>query len=185
MSFNGFEINYIKNLFNIGETDKENISEKLPKEIYDFLYNNEHVKTIIDRIIYRKKTRARPFDSLIVTKFLTNEVNLKKLFEQLCENVSGSFLIYVDFHFLLTTKSDKTDLKLKFQHGSKSSSFNDTHKIVIEKDVQDFLNEFKNKTASDFLNESFINHRDLFDFHGSGFAPYALLGLVFTLQKIP
>lgn len=185
MSFNNFEIKYIEKLFKIGETDKENIAEKLPADIYDFLQNNEHVKTIIDRLIYRKKTRARPFDSLIVTKFLSKELNLKKLFELLCENVSGSFLIYVDFHFLLTTKSDKSDLKLKFQHGSKSSSFNDTHKIIIDKDVEEFLNEFKNKTYSDFLNDSFINHRDLFDFHGSGFAPYALLGLVFTLQKLP
>ena len=63
MSLKSFELDVIKKVFNIGETNQENLAEKLPADIYDFLKKNDNLKTIIDRLIYRPKTKYRPFDN--------------------------------------------------------------------------------------------------------------------------
>ena len=184
MSIKDFEIDFVKNILKIGEVTEENIEEQLPREVYDFLKTNENFKTIVDRCIYRKRTRARPFDSMIITKFMTEDFDVHKKFEEILSNISGHLLLYIDFHFLILVKSESGERVFKFQHGSKSSAFNETYKIVAEKDVDDLLKELNKKTFSDFLNESFINHRDIFEYHGSGFTPYMLLSLVFTIQKL-
>ena len=184
MSLRDFEIDFIRESLNIGETTKENISEKLPTEVYNFLLARENIKTIIDRLIYRKRTKSRPFDSLVVTKFLSEEINICKIFDEILSGISGKFLLYIDFHFLILVKSEKTERDFKFQHASKSSALNQTYKIFDEKDSSALLKELKDKTLSDFLNDSFINHRDLFEYHGSGFTPFMLLSLVFTVQKL-
>ena len=184
MSLKSFELDVIKKVFNIGETNQENLAEKLPADIYDFLKKNDNLKTIIDRLIYRPKTKYRPFDNLIVTKFLSGDLNLKKKFEEIFENISGNFLLYLDFHFIILVKSENHDRVFKFEHASKASALNETYKIVTNKDVEDFLEELNAKTLSDFLNDSFVNHRDLFAYQGSGFTPFMLLSLVFTVQKL-
>ena len=184
MTFKDFELEFIRKLFKIGATDSENINEKIPKDVYEFLKQNENIKTIIDRLLYRPRTRARPFDSVIVTKFLDREIKIRNIFEDLLSGISGEFLIYIDFHFLILTKSPDNERTFKFQHASKSSAFNETYKIFNDKDSNELLDELTNKTLSDFLNETFVNHRDLFEYHGSGFTPFSLLSLVFTVQKL-
>ena len=184
MSFTEFEIDFIKDLLKIGKTDKENISKKLPREIFEFLKEKDNIKTIIDRAIYRQKTKSRPFDSLIVTKFLHKEIDIKTIFSEILAGISGDFLLYIDFHFLILVKSENNERVFKFQHASKSSALNETYKIFDEKDSRELLKELSNKTLSDFLNDSFINHRDIFEYHGSGFSPFMLLSLVFTVQKL-
>lgn len=184
MSLKNFEIEFIRETLKIGQTDQENIVEKLPKDVYEFLKQRDNIRTIIDRVIHRKKTKSRPFDSLIVTKFLSEEMNITHAFDEILSGISGHFLLYIDFHFLILVKSENQDRVYKFQHASKSSSLNETYKIFDEKDCKDLLNELKNRTLSDFLNDSFINHRDLFEYQGSGFTPYMLFSLVFTIQKL-
>ena len=44
MSFTEFEIDFIKDLLKIGKTDKENISKKLPREIFEFLKEKDNIK---------------------------------------------------------------------------------------------------------------------------------------------
>ena len=185
MSLESFEIDFIKDILKIGKTDRENIRDKLPRDVFDFLKQNDNLRTVIDRIIHRKKTNSRPFDSLIVTKFLDEELDIKETFAEILSSISGNFLLYIDFHFLILTKSETNERNFKFQHASKSSALNDTYKLFEEKDSNELLEELSNKTLADFLNDSFINHRDLFEYHGSGFTPLMLLSLVFTLQKLP
>ena len=64
MSLESFEIDFIKDILKIGKTDRENIRDKLPRDVFDFLKQNDNLRTVIDRIIHRKKTKESPCNYL-------------------------------------------------------------------------------------------------------------------------
>ena len=88
-------------IFNFGETTIDNLQSQLHTDIYDFLRKKDNLNTIIDRKIIRDRTKAKPYDSAILTKYITRTFNASKAIEQLVQEISGRFLIYIDFHFLL------------------------------------------------------------------------------------
>ena len=183
--FNAEEKEIIKEVFNANVTS-ENIADYLPKEIFDFLKQKQKLKTIIDHLIIRPKNNFRPYESLQMTKFLTANFDFYKFFDELL-NLTGSLIVFVDAHFMIQcpSESDPDEIVLKLQRGSKASSFNDVIKISSDKDHELFLEQFKDLQPSDILNLCFKNHVDFFQYESSGLRPYALLGLLIHVQKLP
>jgi hypothetical protein len=183
--FNEEEKENIKEVFKQTVT-YENIGDYLPNEIYDFLKKKDKLRTIIDHLVIRPKNKFRPYDSLQMTKFLTPEFNFYKFFDELLD-MTGHLIVFVDAHFMIQCPSedDSNEIVLKFQRGSKASSFNEVIKISDDKDHDLFLEQFKDLQPADILNLCFQNHVDFFQYEGSGLRPYALLGLLVHIQKLP
>ena len=185
MSITIDECDFIKEIFK-KEMSDQNLESELEPGVYDFLSKQGNLNTISDRLIFSKKTKYRPYDSVIITKFLKSNFNVVDSISELAGYLSGNFLMYIDFHFLFICKNEEnTDEKFKFQYGSKASAMNQTHKIVTHEDYNDLINEFKNKTYADLLTDVFVNHVDLYDYSNSGLRPYQLLSLVIYIQKFP
>jgi hypothetical protein len=184
-SFDVEEREAIKNVFNKTVTMK-NIADYLPENVHEFLKKKEKLKTISDQLVIRQKNKYRPYDSLQMTKFLTPDFNFYSFFEELL-NLSGTLIIFVDAHFLIQCPSEENsdEIVLKFQRGSKASSFNEVFKISTDDNVMEFLDQFKDLQPYDILNMCFENHVDFFQYQGSGLRPYALLGLLIHVQKLP
>ena len=186
MSFTNEEKDYLTSLFKLHETTKENVIEKLRSHVYEFLEKNGNLGTIVDRGIFRTKNKYRPYDSLTVTKFLTEDFDIAKTISDAAGNITGNFLIYIDFHFLFLCNPEKDELEqFKFQFASKASAINETYKIVTTRDYRQLEAEFQDKSYSDMLNDAFLHHVNLYEYHESGLRPYQLLSLVIHLQKFP
>ena len=101
--------------------------------------------------------------------------------------MTGHLIVFVDAHFMIQcpSENDSSEVVLKFQRGSKASSFNEVIKISDDKDHELFLEQFKDLQPADILNLCFQNHVDFFQYEGSGLRPYALLGLLVHIQKLP
>ena len=80
---------------------------------------------------------------------------------------------------------DSIDFKenLKLQTASKMSHLNSTVSIETSDDAKNLLNEFDSMDQSDLLNNTFINHTDLYEYTNSGLRPYQLLSAVIHVQK--
>ena len=186
MSFTNDEKDYLTELFKLDETTKENVIEKLRPHVYEFLSQNGNLGTIVDKGIFRTKNTYRPYDSVTITKFLTENFDIAETISDVAGNITGSFLIYVDFHFLFLCNPDQNEMEeFKFQFASKASAINETYKIVTMNDYRALEAEFKNKSYSDLLNDAFVHHVDLYEYHESGLRPYQLLSLVIHVQKFP
>ena len=195
MTFNAEEKFQIEKIFPTEKT-VDTIEKHLPKDIFLFLKGQEYLRTISDKIVWRDANRYRPFSSCIITKFLGPNVNILKSLEQLLENIEFEFLLFLDFHFIVTCPSediDSCDLVdeiddsprvFKFQRGCKASAFNTTIKFSSISDTKSLLSSLENNGSGDFLKTAFKNHSDLFNFHGSDLRPYMLLSLIVHLQKI-
>ncbi len=187
-TFTVYERLLFDEMFNIGETSMDNIKSLLHPDVYDFLHDKGNLNTIIDRKILREKNKDKPYDALILTKFLNSTFDAGKAIVELVNEITGRFLIYIDFHFLYLAPpkdSDKEDEDLVFQSASKASSCNATIKITDKQDIEDFSSEFESQTQTDILNTVFQHHVDLFNYENSGLRPYQLLSLVIHLQKFP
>ena len=187
-SFNAEEKEFITSIFDEKITE-EKLENFLPEEAFNFLKKNSHLKTISDRLIFRDSNQYRPFSTCTITKFILPETNVVNFLTDLVEILTPDFLIFIDFHFLIQCPSSgdedsSEDLILKFQRGSKSSSINEILKISNSKDIDLLLEALKNNTNSDFLNQVFISHSELFEYRGSGLRPYLLLSLLVHIQKI-
>lgn len=187
MAFNAEEKEILNSIFE-KPTSPEKIRTILPDYIYEFLKKREFLGTINDKIFFRDANDFRPFSSCTLTKFLLPETKICEVLTEIAENLSPDFLIFVDFHFLISCKinedENSEDPVLKFQRGSKASCINDSIKITSVRDLENFTNGFKNFQTSDFLNEAFIHHSELFDYKGSGLRPHSLLALLVHVQKI-
>ena len=187
MTFNGEEKNFLNQIFEILTTE-EKLKTILPDYIFTFLKEKDHINTIQDRIIFREANDFRPFSTCIFTKFLLSEIDIKTLLTDLAEILAPPYLIFLDFHFLITCKGDEGDVSsepvFKLQRGSKASCINETIKIFNLSDLDNLLNSFKGFDTADFLNQAFITHSDLFDYRGSGLRPHSLLSLLVHVQKI-
>ena len=187
-AFNAEEKDLINSFFET-KIDEEKIQTVLPEDIFNFLKQNAHLKTIRDRVIFRDSNQYRTFSTCTLTKFILPETNVVHLLTELVESLTPDFLIFIDFHFLIQVPSSdeenpSDDLTLKFQRGSKTSSINEILKISNSKDLEGLLEPFKNFSNADFLNTVFISHSELFDYRGSGLRPYFLLSLLVHIQKI-
>ena len=187
MAFNAEEKDILNSIFE-KTTSPEKLRAILPDYIYDFLKTREFLGTISDKIFFRDANDFRPFSSCTLTKFLLPDLKISDLLTEIAENLSPDFLIFVDFHFLISCNinddQNSEDPVLKFQRGSKASCINDSIKITSVRDLDDFTNGYKNFQTSDFLNEAFIRHSELFDYKGSGLRPHSLLALLVHIQKI-
>ena len=175
-------------IFNVGETSMENIKSLLHPDVYEFLHKKNNLTTIVDRKILREKNIDKPYDALILTKFLNSNFNASKAVVELVNEITGRFLVYIDFHFLYLAPprdSDKEEEDLVFQSASKASACNATIKISEKADIDDFAKEFESQTETDILNMVFQHHSDLYEYQNSGLRPYQLLSLVVHLQKFP
>ena len=190
MAFNGEEKDFLNTIFE-NPTGEEKLKTILPDFVFDFLKSRNHINTIQDRIIFREANEFRPFSSCIFTKFILPETNLKEILTELVEIITPDYLLFVDFHFLVNcngkdNEGDDFDEEpvFKFQRGSKTSCINETIKMFNTSDLENFLQSFKGFQNSDFLNQAFISHSEIFDFRSSGLRPYCLLSLLVHLQKI-
>ena len=188
MAFNAEEKDFFSTIFE-KKTEEEKIKELLPENIYNFLRENDHLKTIKDRIFFKEANSFRPFSTCTFTKFITPDFDVRLLIAELGEILNPDFLIFIDFHFLIEVpnsaeESESEKLLLKFQRGSKTSSINEQIKISSSDDFDLLLSAIKNFTNADFLNEAFLTHSELFEYRGSGLRPYSLLSLLVHLQKI-
>ena len=163
----------------------DEIENHVSKDVYTFLKENKRLHTVADRVIISGINDYRITESCQITKFITPDVNIEDYLNKLTKLLVGPYLIFVDCHFLIQCPgTDDTDVVLKFQQGSKASSFNDIMKIYGEKDQSDFISQFKNLSAADILNECFISHVELFNYEWSGLMPFSLLSLLVHVQKI-
>ena len=128
---------------------------------------------------------------MTITKCLTPEFDISECVKSICGCLTGRYLVFIDAHFLIQLPNDEEDfddkgeVQLKFQQGSKASSFNSQIKIGTNQDYDTLVSEFENKTLSDILNLAFEHHKDLFDYYNSGLRPYSLLSLLMHIQKFP
>ena len=189
MAFNAEEKDFLNSIFE-KKIDEEKIQKYVSESVFHFLKTKQHLQTIKDRIIFREENEYRPFSSCVFTKFISAELDLKELLTDLCEIMTPDYLIFLDFHFLITChgskeeEEDTEELVFKFQRGSKASCINETIKISNATDLDLLLGSFKNFSNADFLNQAFVSHSELFDYRGSGLRPYSLLSLLVHIQKI-
>ena len=184
MSFNEEEREYLKTCLN-EKVSVQNLSEYLPEETYEFIKSKHRLSTVTDQIIYFEKSPVRPYESFRLTKFITPDFSINTFIDDISASISGQYLIFIDCHFLILCPSDDDNtIVLKFQQGSKASSFNDVMKVVDQEDHSSFMKQFKDLTPPDVLNECFNSHVDLFDYRGSGLRPHSLLAVLINVQKI-
>ena len=188
MTFNAEEKDFLNNFFE-KKTEKEKIKEYVSENVYNFLKQNNHLKTVEDRIFYKNANRNRPYSSCTLTKFILPNFNIYSFLCDLGEILTPEYLLFVDFHFLIeipnsAEEDSSEELILKFQRGSKVSCINEIIKISSSEDLDLFLDAIKNFTLSDFLNLAFISHSELFEYRGSGLRPYSLLSILVHIQKI-
>ena len=183
------EREYIEELVKPDEVTVENVSQFLEEDVYLLLKRKNNLNTIRDRVIFFNANKFRPYDSVLITKFLQPDYNCLELFDELFGCLTPPFITFIDFHFLFECKSVEENPGLgdvlKFQTASKASAINDTIKIVTKKDYNDLLEEFKNKTHADLLNDVYRHHVDLYEYQNSGLRPYQLLSLVVHISKFP
>ena len=181
----------MNDIFNLepNETTLDDLPNLLHADIYKTLRRNNNLNTIIDRKIFRESTKAKPYDAIVLTKFLRPNFDVAKAIKNLVENLNNRFLIFIDFHFMILCpprESDNDEEEVfKLQTASKASAMNATFKIASTEDCDDLIAEFKNQSDAELLNSVFQHHCDLFDYQSSGLRPYNLLSLVVHLQKYP
>ena len=184
MKFTGEERELILKFFD-ERVSRENVQDHLSSEMYNFIRDQSRLGTVCDRLTFVNRNKFRPYESLILTKFLTENVSIPDFIEKITGLVKGRYLVFVDAHFLILCPSpdDSKEIVLKFQRASKASSVNDTIKIRNGQEHARFISEFKDMQINDFLNHCFEHHSELFAYQGSGLRPYALISLVMHIQK--
>ena len=156
----------------------------LPETVYSELKKTGNLSTICDNIKFYDATKYRPYDSAMITKFLTDDFDISATLEHIFGVLTPSLLIFIDFHFLIrTSKEDENGNNLKFQRASKASAFNKTIKLVVDSDFVKLCNEIRNINNAEFLNIVFNHHLTFFEFEESGFTPDSLLSLCVYIQK--
>ena len=189
--FTAEEQNFLEELFDLDEVDRNNVDEYLEPRVFEFLQKNGNLNTIVNKISFSPKTKYRYYESVIITKFLTDQVNSVKMIQEILDNISGRFTIFLDFHFLFICPDYEVDNvsnkpsydKFKFQHASKASAMNQTIKINSTIDCEQLVNEFKDMNYADLLNKTFVTHSEIFEYAQSNIRPYQLLSLVIHIQK--
>jgi len=185
MSLSEEEKETVKNVFfPNGLLIENDLEPYLPETIYNFLKNQKNLSVISDRFLYRKKNFARPYESIIISKFLVPDFDIYLAIDTVTQAITSEFLIFIDFDFIIECNSDKKR-PLKFEFAAKTSCLNENIKITSGKDQVELMKEFKNKSYSDFLSDAFVNHRDLHDYGKSDFRPHQLLSLKIYLQLFP
>lgn len=186
MSVNIFEREAIMEYFSPKKVAGEEMKNYLHQDIFEFLKTNDNLNTISDRILFSNKTQTRPYEQVSITKFLTPDFNCNDAIAEIAGCLTGSYLFFVDFHFLFTGKIDEDSEDFyKFQTAAKATAMNDTYKITSTADYTELVNEFREKTYADLLNACAQNHTDLYEYENSGLRPYQLLSLVIHIQKFP
>ena len=187
MTLNTEEKILIEELFPTRFTEPDDFRELLPKEIFDYLSLKGAFRTISDRIIFYEKNQWRSQDSATITFFITKNDNFVEKYVELINGLTGSTLIFLDFHFILEgideNKDQKYLSKYKLQTASKASAINEFYKLVKEKDFEKAIAEFSNFTAADFFNRAFLCHSSLYEFSNSGLRPVSLLCAVLYISK--
>ena len=190
-TFNSEERMLIDEIFNLEpkETELDDLPNLLHADIYDHLRKNNNLNTIIDRKIIREANKDKPYDAIVLTKFLRPKFDVFKAIKDLVESLNNRFLIYIDFHFMILCPPRESDKDVeevfRLQTASKASAMNATSKIATAEDCDDLIAEFKNQSDAELLNSVFQHHSDLFDYQSSGLRPYDLLSLVVHVQKYP
>ena len=184
MSFNDEERENILKIFDKTVT-RENVEEFLNPEIFDFVKQQARLDMVCDRLTFVNKNKFRPYESLILTKFLLPTVSIPEFLDGITSVIKGKYMVFVDAHFLILCPSpdESEEIILKLQRASKASSINDTMKITKASDHEKFLAQFSNMKFNDFLNCCFEHHCELFQYHGSGLCPYCLVSVVMHIQK--
>ena len=88
MSFNAEEKFLIENLFP-KEINSENIKASLDKDIYDFLFKHNYIRTIVDNTIWYEANAKRPNSRCRITKFLSGDENLYEIFKTFLKTVQS------------------------------------------------------------------------------------------------
>ena len=185
MKLTAEEKSQIRQQFTITVT-AQNIREFLPENIFSFLYQNGDLGTILDRVNIFESTNYKPYDSLLLVKFMNSNYDIKQSISDLCYSISANYLIFIDFHTLFLVKSGESEMTFKLQRGSKFSHLNSIIKIVSDTDIENLLNEFDGLSHRDLLNKVFHNHKSLYDFNDqSAYQPVAILSMVINVQLFP
>jgi len=186
MSLSIFEREEIIQYFKKGQIQKEQIQQYLDDDIYTFLKNKNYINTISDKILFSNRSKSRPYEQVTITKFLTPDFDYREAISTVAGAVTGSFLFFLDFHFLFLGKPDEGGEEfIKFQTAAKATAMNDTFKITNSGDYEKLSQEFKNKNYSDILNECATNHISLYEYEESGLRPLQLLSMIIHVQKFP
>ncbi len=167
--------------FSDGLKTENDIKPYLPDYILKLLQDKNNLQIIHDKLIPRKRNRYRPYDTVTISKFLTDEFNLASALENMTTHLSGKLMIYIDFDFIVHATKD-TESPYKFEFASKSTCLNETIKISTKSDVENIVSEFQNESTADLLNKAYLNHHNLNDYSNSGFQPHLLLACKIYLQ---
>ena len=186
MSLTIFEREEIVEYFKNDQIPKEQIQQYLDDDIYSFLKNKKYINTISDKILFSNKSKSRPYEQVTITKFLTPDFNYREAISNVAGAITGSFLFFLDFHFLFWGKPNEGGEEfIKFQTAAKATAMNDTFKITNSTDYDKLVEEFKDKNYSDLLNECAANHISLYEYEESGLRPLQLLSMIIHVQKFP
>jgi len=184
MKFTAEEKSEIKQQFAI-TTSVDDIRKYLPENIFSFLHESGDIPTILDRLNIFHSNLYKPYDSLLLIKFMNANSDIAQSLSDLCYTLNGNYLLFVDFHTLFLVGSE-TDRSFKLQRGSKFSHINSIIEIVSDSDIENLLKEFEDLTHRDLLNKVFTNHKALYDFNDeSAYQPVAILSMVVNIQLFP
>ena len=76
---------------------------------------------------------------------------------------------------------------MRLEIGCKYTRINEKISLHSEngKQIDSFLDEFRNKTVNDLLTSAFTKHSEFFDFLSSGLIPKRLLSIIIYTNKSP
>ena len=157
MSFTYFERDFITDYFEKHTVSLEEMPKYLGPNVYDFLKQNNNLSTIADRIRFSEQNKLRPYDQVMITKFLTPEFSCTNAIEEICGCLTGPYIVFIDFHFIFSGTQTDDEEFLKLQTASKASAMNENFKITTSAEYDRLVNEFKGKTYADILNDSWRN----------------------------
>ena len=148
----------------------ESIKKKIPEIMHYFI----NWSTVENRLIYRKQTPYRHYESLIISSFISDESEILRILEKTVELIQTDFTISIDFDAIFQT-SDK-EAAFKFEFASRNTKINQVVKIIDKKSAQALLDEFRIDHSS-LVNKHFERHQKILRYSTSGFRPYCLLAM--------
>ena len=168
-------VNQLKNFL-----PNENL-ESIKKRTNEDLHKYINWTTVENRLIYRKQTPYRHFESLIISTFISDTSEILRTLEKIVEFIECDFSLSIDFDAIFQTNDP--DQPIKFEFASRNTRINQVVKIIDKKSAQALVDEFRIDHSS-LVQRHFNTHQKILRFSTSGFRPYCLLAMKIYISSL-
>ena len=168
-------VNQLKNF--LPNENLESIKKRTPQKYHNVI----NWTTVENRLIYRKQTPYRHFESLIISTFISDTSEILRIIEKLIEALECDFSVSIDFDAIFQTSD--SDSPFKFEFASRNTRINKVVKIIDKKSAQALVDEFRTDHSS-LVQRHFERHQKILRFSTSGFRPYCLLAMKIYITSL-